>query len=444
MNRHTFATALTALASPLFAAEYFVAPTGDDSSPGTLAAPFATVQRTQKEAAPGDTVFLRGGTYTMTEAQIAQKRRMFAYVTFLDKSGTAEKPILYSAYRDEQPVFDFSAVKPDRCRVTAFYITGSWLHFKGITVTGVQVTILGHTQSICFDNEGSHNHYEQLSMHDGQAIGFWLGHGSENLVLNCDAFRNHDYTSENKRGGNVDGFGFHAPADSVGNVFRGCRAWFNSDDGFDFITAAASVTVENCWAFYNGYGPEFSNLGDGNGFKAGGYAATPTANLPTTIPRHIIKGCVAVRNKASGFYANHHPGGNDWLNNTAYLNGANFNMLCRNATNTAELPGYGHKMKNNLGYKGRTEVANLDSAASDVAGNYFSLPIKITDKDFLSLDQTELTRPRKPNGDLPDMAFLHLAPGSDAIDKGADIGSPFQGTAPDLGAFESGTAKSGK
>ncbi len=442
MIRHFLTATLTALFPPLFAAEYYVAPTGADTSPGTLAAPFATIQRAQKEAVPGDTVFLRGGTYAMTEAHIAQKRRIFATVTLLDKSGTAGKPILYSAYRDEEPVFDFSAVKPDRHRVTAFYVTGSWLHFKGITVTGVQVTILGHTQSICFDNQGSHNRYERLTMRDGQAIGFWLGHGSENLVLNCDAYRNHDFTSENKRGGNVDGFGFHAPANSAGNVFRGCRAWFNSDDGFDFITAQAPVTVENCWAFYNGYGPEFSNLGDGNGFKAGGYAGTPTANLPKTIPRHVIKSCVAVRNKASGFYANHHPGGNDWLGNTAYLNGINFNMLCRDATNTTDRPGYGHHMRNNLGYKARWEVANLDSTVSDVAGDYFTLQIKITDKDFLSLDQSELTRPRKPNGDLPDMAFLHLAPGSVAIDEGVDIGLPFHGSHPDLGAFESGTKPS--
>ncbi len=436
MHRFFFSTIFVSLLSSLCAAEFYVAPTGSDSGTGTLEAPFATVQRGQQAAQPGDTVFLRGGTYVMTEVLVAQRRRNYACITVLDKSGTAEKPISYSAYREEQPIFDCSAVKPRGLRVAAFYVNGSWLRLKGIAVTGVQVTILGHTQSICFDNEGSHNRYEQLSMHDGQAIGFWLGDGSENLVLNCDAYRNYDYTSENQRGGNVDGFGFHASAESTGNIFRGCRAWWNSDDGFDFIMAAASVRLENCWAFYNGYSPEFKSLGDGNGFKAGGYAATPAADLPSTIPRHTLTGCVAVRNKASGFYANHHLGGNDWLGNTAYLNGTNFNMLCRNAANTAELPGYGHKMRNNLGYDGHAEVSNLDREASDVAGNYFSLPMKITEKDFVSLDQAELMKPRKANGDLPDMDFLHLAPGSAAIDAGVDIGVPFHGSAPDLGAFE--------
>ena len=426
-------------AARLFGAEYFVAVNGNDANAGSLAAPFASVQRAQRAVGAGDTVWVRGGTYAMTEAQVAQNRRIWAYVTELDKSGSAGKPINYWAYRDEVPVFDFTNVKPAGCRVTAFHVSGSWLHFKGLTVTGVQVTITGHTQSICFDNQGSNNIYERLTMHDGQAIGFWLGKGSNNLVLNCDAYRNYDYTSENKRGGNVDGFGFHAPMGSTGNVFRGCRAWFNSDDGFDFIGAGASVTVENCWSFYNGYSPEFRSLGDGNGFKAGGYGISPDAHIPDPIPRHVIRGCVAVRNKAAGFYANHHHGGNDWLNNTAYLNGTNFNMLCRNAT--ADVPGFGHRMKNDLGYKGRAEVANLDAAAGDVTGNYFNLPVKVEEKGFVSLDVAELVKPRQANGDLPEMAFLHLAQGSELIDKGVDVGLPFVGKAPDLGAFEFGVVK---
>lgn len=431
--------ALLCAAAPLTAAEYFIAVNGNDANAGSLAAPFASVLRAQKAAAPGDTVFVRGGTYAMTEAQIMQSRRIWSYVIVLEKSGSAGQPINYWAYRDEQPVFDFTNVKPAGRRVTAFLVTGSWLHLKGLAVTGVQVTMTGHTQSICFDNQGSSNIYERLSMHDGQAIGLWLGKGSDNLVLNCDAYRNYDYTSENKRGGNVDGFGFHAPEGSTGNVFRGCRAWFNSDDGFDFIGAGAAVTVENCWAFDNGYTPAFGKLADGNGFKAGGYGISPDAHIPDPIPRHVIRGCVAVRNKASGFYANHHHGGNDWLNNTAFLNGTNFNLLGRNAT--GDVPGFGHRMKNNLGFKGRAEVSNLDAAACDVSGNYFNLPVKVEEKDFAGLDTAELIKPRQADGGLPEMAFLHLAPGSELIDKGVDVGLPFAGKAPDLGAFEFGAGK---
>ena len=110
--------------APLHAATWFVAPAGDDSATGSMEQPFATIQRAQKEAGPGDTVFLRGGDYRMTEAQIAQRKGIFAYLTFLDKSGAPGKPITYRNYMDEKPVFDCSLVKPPGMRVDAFFIAG--------------------------------------------------------------------------------------------------------------------------------------------------------------------------------------------------------------------------------------------------------------------------------------------------------------------------------
>lgn len=429
------ATLAIAMMPSLLAKDYFIAPDGDDGNDGDISAPFATIGRSQRSVEAGDTVFIRGGTYRMTEGQISQRIRNRALVNVLAKSGKPGRMINYFAYQDERPVFDFSDVKPRGLRVTAFHVNGSFNHFRNISVIGVQVTITGHTQSICFDNEGSGNVYESLQMHDGQAIGFWLGRGSNNLVLNCDAYRNHDFTSEGGRGGNVDGFGFHVRPGSVNNVFRGCRAWFNSDDGFDLISTGESVLIENCWAFYNGFDPNFKSLGDGNGFKLGGYGVDGGA-YPETIPRHVIRGSVAVRNKAGGFYANHHPGGIDLINNTAYANRVNFNMLGRNAGHTEDVPGYGHTMKNNLGYKGRTEVSNLNESLCDVSHNSFSLDMEFRDRDFEGVDQADLVKARKPNGDLPDIRFLQLKRGNPAIDKGVDVGLPFNGSAPDLGAFE--------
>ncbi|HEY1109205.1 MAG TPA: right-handed parallel beta-helix repeat-containing protein, partial [Opitutaceae bacterium] len=316
----------------------------------------------------------------------------------------------------------------------------SWVHLRGLEVVGVQVTITGHTQSICFDNQGSHNVYERLSMHDGMAIGLWIGNGAHNLVLNCDAYRNHDPVSGNKRGGNVDGFGYHGPRGSVGNVFRGCRAWFNSDDGFDFINSGEAATIENCWAFYNGYSPDFASLADGNGFKAGGHAGTPVARLPDPIPRHRVTRSLAVRNKANGFYANHHIGGVDFVHNSALRNRVNFNLLGRAGDNRTDVPGYGHVVKNNLGFEGGREVAELNGEKCDVAGNHFDAQGKsvfaVTAKDFFSVDEACLTQPRQPNGDLPDVPLLRLAPGSAAIDRGVALGQPFTGAAPDAGAYE--------
>jgi len=427
---YTFTTA--------YANVYYVAHNGDDTlNSGQINSPFASIQRAQKGVVAGDTVYIRGGKYLMTESQIANKKGIWASVQYLNKSGTASKRINYWAFPGERPIFDFTNVKPFDCRIKAFDISASWIHIKGLEVTGTQVTITGHTQSENFHNEGSNNIFEQLSMHDTQAIGFYLTKGSNNLILNCDAYRNYDYTSEGGKGGNSDGFGCHPTKGSKGNIFRGCRAWFNSDDGYDCIRAAETVTFDHCWAFYNGYSPEFKSLGDGNGFKAGGWGLVKDDRVPDSIPMHVIQFCVAVRNKANGFYSNHQPGGSYWYNNTAFQNGTNYNMLNRTKDITADVPGYNHVLKNNLSYAAiNYETQHIDSTKCIISNNSFSIPIKVTETDFKSIDQSKLTLARNVDGSLPESNFLKLKAGSVLIDKGIEIGFPFSGKRPDLGAFE--------
>jgi hypothetical protein len=416
---------------------YYVAVNGNDDNNGSKEKPFATIQKAQTIVQAGDTVYLRGGVYHLAESQIAKKQNIYACVTFLDKSGTAGKYIHYINYPNEIPVFDYSNIKPAVLRVAAFYVTGSYIHLKGFEVTGVQVTIKTHTQSECFENHGSHNIYEQLSMHDGMAIGFYLLEGSNNLILNCDAYRNWDYFSENGRGGNTDGFGCHPREGSKNNIFRGCRAWFNSDDGYDLINASEATTFDNCWAFYNGFNKDFVSEGDGNGFKCGGYGLKKLGNeIPNPVPQNTIQFCLAVRNKANGFYANHHTGGNNWYNNSAYKNSTNYNMLNRLIDTSQDVAGFNHIMYNNVGYKGGRETQNIDIAKCALGNNYFDLNLHATDEDFINLDENLLTAPRKADGSLPDIGFMKLKPNSKFIDKGKNIGFPFTGKAPDLGAFE--------
>lgn len=421
------------------AKRYYVSANGKDDHNGSTTAPFLSIQRAQKEVEPGDTVYIRGGIYRMTEEMIAGKSNNKAFVVLLNKDGLPGKRINYWAYPGEKPVFDFQNVKPVNLRVHAFQVVGSYLHLKGLEVIGVQVTISGHTQSECFENQGSHNIYEQLSMHDGQAIGFYLTNGANNLILNCDAYNNYDYTSENGKGGNTDGFGCHPGlTSSVNNIFRGCRAWFNSDDGYDCINAHTATTFEDCWAFYNGYSPSFKALADGNGFKAGGYGSTPPAKLPVDVPRNTVRFCLAVKNKNSGFYSNHHQGGSDWYQNTAYLNGINYNMVNRRSRTDdgylVDVPGYGHVLKNNLGFAARNaEVKQMDESKCEQMNNSFNLPYTITANDFQSLNLAELTKARKADGSLPDIQFMKLKSNSRLIGKGTAIGFPFQGKSPDLG-----------
>lgn len=422
-----------------FASVYYVATNGVDTNPGTSNSPFATITRAQTAATAGDTVYLRGGNYFLNNTHLTATNSLWAIVNNVSKSG-----ISYLAYPGERPVFDFSNVKPPGWRVTAFLVTASDCVFKGFDVVGVQVTIksgeASNTQSECFRVAGGNrNRFEQLVMRDGMGIGWYLTSGQSNLVLNCDAYNNRGLDSLSM--GNIDGFGIHGTSTShTGNVLRGCRAWFNSDDGYDLINCKAPAVIENCWAFYNGYFTNFtSTSGDANGFKSGGYGVSG-ASYPTPVPRHVTRFCLAVRNRASGFYANHHTGGLDWFNNTAYRNGANYNMLCNldAKDRTNDVPGFDHVMKNNLGYVSNTQVSNLNTNACDVSFNYFTLPLAVATNDFMTLDESLLTAPRRPNGDLPYIAFGQLVSGSNLVNAGTNSGFPYAGTAPDLGAFEYG------
>jgi len=438
------------------AKNYYVATNGNDTTgTGLATAPYRSIIKAQLTVFAGDTVFVRGGIYKMNETQISYTATTgpYAVIHYLNKSGTsATKRICYWAYPGEQPVFDMSNVKPVGYRNTVFYTTGSWLHIKGFEIIGTQVTILTHTQSECFRNEGSNNIFEQLKMHDGMAIGFYLTKGSNNLVLNCDAYRNWDYLSETGKGGNTDGFGFHPAKGGTGNKISFCRAWFNSDDGYDCINANESIIFENCWAFYNGYNTSFASEGDGNGFKAGGYGQAPVVSgLPSPIPAHTVRFCMAYRNKANGIYANHHVvTGSNWYNNTSYRNGTNYNMLSQQITKSAitgndttlDCAGINHVLHNNLSfrYSTQTETANLGTSINTYNSFSTGSGVTVDANDFLSTDETLLIAARQADGSLPNTNFLKLKQGSDLIDKGMNLGFSFYGSAPDFGAFESNYA----
>lgn len=430
---------------------YFIATDGNDSNNGSISSPFATLMRAHRNLVAGDTVFIRGGDYKIPAAVVpatTDKSGLYADINYFDKAGTANMNICIWGYKGERPVFDFSEVKPANQRVTAFFVTGDYYYFKNFEVTGVQVTILTHTQSECFRNEdGNYNRYENLSMHDGQAIGFYLTNGIGNIVRNCDAYNNCDVTSEGGAGGNVDGFGCHPSRESgMGNKFIGCRAWLNSDDGYDLINAYAAVTFDSCWAFYNGYSKDAAgNLvsrGDGNGFKSGGYGMPDvvTKYPHDSIPHHIVEHCLAYYNKSSGFYANHHLGGNYYLNNSAYRNGTNFNMVNRKSPEEDfDVPGYDHVLINNLSYAPRStgaDLRNLDKSLSTDENNSFTEPVILgADDDFNSLDAAQLELSRQSGGQLPEIDFLTLRTDK-FIDKGQDLGFPYYGAAPDLGYHE--------
>lgn len=428
------ALAAFALSSGAQAATYYVAPTGSDSAAGTLAAPWKSIAKAQTIAAPGDTVYFRGGDYVYTAslASCASQTDVVNAVT-LDKSGQADKPIRYWAYPGETPVFDFTAIK-DNCRVKGFNVTASYLHLKGLELKGApqQPGNLLNNESWGIWVKGSYNTFEALNLHHHMGPGFFLSNGSYNLVLNVDSHHNYDPYSKSGAGQNADGFGAHIKAGNPGNVFRGCRAWANTDDGFDLINAYSAVLIENSWAWLHGYYPGTTTAipaGNGNGFKIGGYSGVYQPDAPV----HTVRFSVAFKNKVNGFYANHHPVANQFYNNTSISNGIGFNALGIDTANAAIPLGI---LRNNLAFE-NTPVANV--AGADVAYNSWNLPVTVSAADFQSVSTDGWDAPRLPDGSLPVLPALHLVSGSDLIDKGVNLGLPYSGAAPDLGAFEGST-----
>jgi hypothetical protein len=85
-----------------------------------------------------------------------------------------------------------------------------------------------------------------------------------------------------------------------------------------------------------------------------------------------------------------------------------------------------------------TGAANILGTAIQATNSWLS-PFIVSDSDFVSIDTTGMRGPRNADGSLPTVTFMHLASGSDLIDHGTNVGLPYNGAAPDLGCFESGT-----
>ena len=429
MKRHPLAilTLLTAIVTATDAKVIYVAPQGDDAAAGTIDAPLATLPAAYRLTEGGDTVCFRGGTYNVTDSQVMKIKGVYAFVFALEKAGTAEHRKCYMGYPGERPVFDFSALMLDgKHRFAAFYLGADYVHLRNFDIVGVPVRIKGHTQSECVSaRRGSHCIVEDIAMHDGMAIGYYQKRGSHNLVVDCDAYNNYDDYSEGPYGGNVDGFGCHVfDTFEVGNVFRRCRAWRNSDDGFDLISCAAPVEIDHCMAFYNGYCPSsnpadtvnFVSAGDGNGFKAGGWGMNKRkTKCPDVCPSHYIHHSLAYRNKAHGFYANHHLAGNTWENNTSCGNRSNYNMLNRKNTFEAiDVPGYDHSLANNVSWTFTDaprggHLINIDPDRITLTNNSFApsvSSVEVTAEMFVSTSVSLLFTRRLPDGRLPSIDFL--------------------------------------
>jgi hypothetical protein len=347
----------------------------------------------------GETIALNGGTYLMSSK-----------IT-LSISGTANSKInLIGLANPSRPKFDFSAMAESASN-QGMVLSANYWYIKGIDIykagdNGLQI-------------KGSNNVIEYCTFSECKDTGLQIDNGaSNNTILNCDSYFNADAALEN-----ADGFACKLNAGS-GNKFVGCRAWQNLDDGWDgYLRGNDNITTtyQNCWAIKNGYlKTGVKGAGDGNGFKTGGSDDKLLKHNAT------YTNCVAVSNVADGFDHNSNRGVVTIYNCSAYSNGVNYSF-----SNTNLLEKLTIKNSCSLGAYGATNAALID-----VTNNSWQNGIVTDASDFKSIDYNQLLAPRKADGSLPDVTFLNLNSGSDLIDKGIDVGLPFIGSAPDLGAFE--------
>ena len=399
---------------------YYISPNGRDSNPGSLSQPFFTLNKAWTVISAGDIVYLRGGTYSFPTSQ-----------ELTGVNGTAANPIKIWAYPGETPVIT-KAAGWTYYNSEGIHFEGNYFHWKGIEIRGF--TQLDDNIIVGFRTiYSSHNIFELLNCH-GNSRGFELTDGcNDNLILNCDFHHNYDPLSTDSYG-NADGFAANPDLGST-NTIRGCRSWNNSDDGYDIFRCDGMIIIDDCWSWMNGYKEDGTTKGgDGYGFKLG---ITNTNRSSSHL--RTVTNCLAFHNREGGF------GLNEakcicWLfNNTAYHNNDGTGYYLGFWFDGED--GIVHRLKNNIAYANQN-TRGLDAnwtAESTQDHNSWDGTVTVTNADFETVSSTGVDGQRQSDGSLPDLNFLKLAKGSDLIDAGIDLGLPYEGIAPDLGAFESHT-----
>lgn len=421
--------ALCLITSNLYSATYYVSSSGTSSASGTITNPLNFSAAIRKSLAAGDTIYVRGGTYSFTSTQT------------ISRSGTSTSYIVITAYPGETPVLDFRNQAYNSSN-PGVKINSDYLHFKGFIIQGA-----GDNGLIVY---GSNNIIEHCTFRWNCDSGLQMKTGSDNLIKNCDSYENFDYMTTKSDGtpnygGNADGFADKQYTNTGANTYLGCRSWLNGDDGWDSYQKIGNTVYDSCWCYKNG--PDsidmtnhirfqtdsaswfyqfkgtdgrfvMKNYGNGNGFKVGGDQTTNNATL---------RFCVSAGNAVKGFDQNNNAGLMTLYNCSAYKNNPNY--------------GFANTSVGTLIIK---NCASLDPLSSNVfkisaitsEHNSWDIGYTCNASYFENLDATQLIANRQADGSLPEITFMHQQSTSGMIDKGLDVGLFYWGTAPDLGAFE--------
>jgi uncharacterized repeat protein (TIGR02059 family) len=411
----------------LSGATYYVATNGNDSNAGTISSPWLTWQKGFSSLRAGDILYIRGGTYT---GVLAGYSGSYFGVRIAGIRGTSSNPVTVSAYEGEVPVLDCSGLTQYAGAHYGMNIEEcSYWNITGLTVKSVHEYTTGgrypYTGSGWELASCTYMTLNQCSVTDCMN-GFSLN-GFVNYIyyINCDSYKNYDTYDG---GGLCNGYNGNINAGS--HVFyEGCRAWSNSDDGYDNMAGGGYITYTNCWAFRNGY--DTPTQGDGDGFKLG----FTDKGDESGVQRTLIN-CISTNNYLMGF--------DESMDISTSMDMTLYNCIAYNNSRDygfrfSQSAGSGiTTLKNNISYLNRV---NYEGRSRNIADHntWNSGAPAVTNSDFASIDYTELARSRQSDGSLPDVNFVHLVSGSDLIDAGVNVGISYSGNAPDLGAFESGS-----
>jgi len=367
----------------------FISKDGTPDGTGTKEAPIdlATAFR---YGAPGQSFVMEGGTYTFKEGLTVLR----------GVDGTEDAPIVLAPAEGERAVLDFAK------EGTGLQLWGDYWHIKNIDVCNASdgncgIRLSGHhniLEGIKTYNNG--NTGLQVSGTSEETIDMWP---SDNLILNCTSYNNCDEAMED-----ADGFAAKLTC-GEGNVFRGCIAAYNADDGWDLFAKIATgkigaVTIEDCVAFKNGYVYDESgsviDAGNGNGFKMGGSGISG---------HHVLKNSITYENKAKGIDSNSCPD-IEIYNNVSFNNeGPNIAIYTANRADTAYVAEGNISYGTGEGHSEDIQLKGQDESSIYSETNYFyhedtkayenSKGEKVTDDWFVSLDTTVMPK-RAEDGSL--------------------------------------------
>ena len=381
---------------------YYASPTGTDANGTSRETPGSILMMLEKLGA-GDELVLLDGLYQCDTT-----------IT-IDKQGTADAYVIIRADKGAKPVLDF---RNEPYGTNGIMMRGQYTHLIGITIR--------YAGKKGIWNRGSYNILERLDVYGNCDSGIQHRDGGYNMIINCDSHDNFDYKSMKgdgtvlDYGGNADGFADKQGVPAPGNTYIGCRAWNNSDDGWDSyqrVSVGSPTVFINCICYRNGpssynmaghprYAVDkewfdhcgedlavYRNAGNANGFKLGGKSTKHDAEL-----YH----CLSVGHRGKGFDQNSNAGRMMIVNCTSYLNDRNYGFYNNN--------GYHLTIYNCISLDSQSG----DQLQNDVTAqghNSWNNGLSVKASDFESVDVENLIlNDRQPDGTLPETPLLRLKP----------------------------------